>query len=111
MRSLSPIHEYNAIEPRNLIPTIYPQKPFSPQCFEQSHKEQRVLFCDADILWFREKAQCFFAAFAADAALFHAAKGDAQVAHEPAIHPYRAGVNSLSDTVCAAHVLCPDARS
>ena len=32
------------------------------------------LFCDADVFWFGEEAQCLLAAFAADAAGFHAAE-------------------------------------
>gem|GEM_PF-5263930 len=39
------------------------------------------LLCDADVFWLREEAQSFVAAFAADAALFHAAEGDTQIAH------------------------------
>ena len=50
------------------------------------------------------------AAFAADAACFHAAEGDAQIAHEPAIHPHRAGVNFFRDAMRAIQVLGPDAR-
>src|SRR4029077_10857271 len=68
------------------------------------------LLRDANVLGFRKKAQGFFAAFATDTALFHAAERDAQVAHQPAVHPHRAGVDSLGDAMGAAQVLCPDAR-
>ncbi len=67
-----------------------------------------VLFRDADVFRLGEEAQCFFAAFAADAALFHSAKGNAQVAQKPAIHPNRAGVDSFCDTMGASQVLCPN---
>jgi hypothetical protein len=62
---------------------------------------QDQLLRDADVFWFGEEPQSFFAAFAADAALFHSAKGDAQVAHEPAIYPYCSGVDLFSDTMGA----------
>src|SRR5947207_15501146 len=65
---------------------------------------------DADIFRFGEKAKRFFAAFAANTALFHAAERNAQIAHEPAIYPDRAGVDSLGDAMGAAQVLRPDAR-
>src|SRR6266566_4505764 len=68
------------------------------------------LFRDADVFWFGEESQCFFAAFAADAALFHAAEGDAQVAQQPAVHPNCPGVNPFCDAVGATQVLCPNAR-
>ena len=74
-----------------------------------SRSKNKSLLCDADVLRLGKEPQRFFAAFAADAALFHAAERDAQVAHEPAIHPYRAGVNLFSDAMGAAQVLCPDA--
>ena len=67
------------------------------------------LLCDADVFWLREESECFFTAFAADAAGFHAAEGDAQVAHEPAIHPHCAGVDLFGDAMGATEVLCPDA--
>ncbi len=65
-----------------------------------------MLLCDTDVFWLGEKAQSFLAAFATDAALFHAAEGDAQVAHQPAVHPYGTGVNSFGDTMGATQVLC-----
>ena len=68
------------------------------------------LFRDANVLWLGEKTQRFFAAFAADTALFHAAERDAEIAHEPAIYPHRAGVDSLGDAMGAAQVLRPNAR-
>ena len=64
---------------------------------------------NANILGLCKKSQRFFAAFAADTALFHPAEGNAEIAHEPAVYPDRAGVDSLSDTMGAAQVLCPDA--
>ena len=67
------------------------------------------LLCDADVLGLGEESQCFFSAFAADAALFHAAERDAEVAHEPAIYPDGAGVDFLSDAMGAIQVLRPDA--
>src|SRR5207253_76486 len=69
------------------------------------------LLCDADILRFGEESQRLFAAFAADAALFHAAEGDAQVAHQPAVYPDCAGMNFLRDAMGPTQVLCPDTRS
>src|SRR2546421_11766541 len=71
--------------------------------------EHIALLRDADVLRLGEEAQGFFAAFAADATLFHPAKGNAQVAHQPAIHPYRAGIDLFSDAMGATEVLCPDA--
>src|SRR3954464_12250372 len=68
------------------------------------------LLRDANVLWFGEETQRFFATFAADAALFHAAERDAQIAHEPAVYPHRACVNSLGYAMGATHVLRPDAR-
>jgi hypothetical protein len=68
------------------------------------------LLRDTDVLCFGEEPQRFFAAFAADAALFHAAERDAQIAHQPAIHPDGAGADSLGDAMGAAQVLRPDAR-
>src|SRR4029077_14780585 len=68
------------------------------------------LLRDANVLWFSEKTQRFFAAFAADAALFHSAERDAEIAHQPAIYPDRAGVDLLGDAMCTAQVLRPDAR-
>src|SRR5437763_641673 len=65
---------------------------------------------DTDIFRLGEEAQCFFAAFAADAALFHAAKRNAQIAHQPAVYPDCAGVDSLGDAMGAAQVLGPDDR-
>src|SRR5512133_1156985 len=65
---------------------------------------------DADVFGLGEEAKRFFAAFAADAALFHAAEWNAQIAHQPAIYPDRACVDSLGDAMGAAQVLRPDAR-
>src|SRR4051794_856138 len=65
--------------------------------------------CDADVLRLGEKAQRFFTAFAPDAACFHATEWDAQVAHEPAIYPNRAGVNALGHAVSPVQVLRPNA--
>ncbi len=79
---------------------------FSLGCIRISNS----VFRDANILGLGKKAERFFAAFATDAALFHPAEGDAQVAHQPAIHPNRAGVNLLRDAMGAAEVLRPNAR-
>src|SRR5205809_7244861 len=68
------------------------------------------LLCNADILWLGEESQCFFAAFAADAALLHAAEGNAQIAHQPAVYPDCAGMNFLRDAMSSSQVLGPDAR-
>src|SRR5262249_36079704 len=57
-----------------------------------------------------KETQRFFAAFAADAALFHAAERNAKIANEPAIYPDGAGVDSLGDAMGAAQVLRPNAR-
>ena len=65
---------------------------------------------DTNIFRLGEKPQCFFAAFAADTALFHSTERDAEIAHEPAIYPDRSGVDSLGDAMGAAQVLRPDAR-
>ena len=70
---------------------------------------QIELFRDADVFRLGEEAQRFFAAFAANTALFHAAKRDAEIAHEPAIHPDSAGINSFGHAMGAAEVLRPDA--
>ena len=69
-----------------------------------------VLFSDADVLRLGEETQRFFAAFAADAALLHSAKWDAQIAHKPAIYPDGAGVNFFSNAMSAAEILRPNAR-
>ena len=53
--------------------------------------------------------ECLHATFAADAALFHAAERNAEIADEPAIYPDRAGVDSLRNAMSAAQVLCPNA--
>ena len=57
-----------------------------------------------------KKAERFVAAFAADAALFHAAERNAQIAHEPAVYPDCSSVNFLRDPMGAIQVLRPDAR-
>src|SRR5439155_25881482 len=67
------------------------------------------LLCNADILGLGEESQCFFAAFAADAALLHAAEGNAQVAHQPAVYPDGASVDLFCDAMGAIQVLRPDA--
>src|SRR5438132_2027451 len=69
-----------------------------------------VLLCDADVFRFGEETYGFVAAFAADAAGFHSAEWDAQVAHEPAVYPDCAGVNLFGDPMGAIQVLGPDAR-
>ncbi len=70
--------------------------------------ESRKLFRDADVLWLGEKAQSFFAAFAADAAGFHSTERDAEVADEPAVYPNCSGVNFFGDAMSAVQVLGPD---
>src|SRR5690349_6971763 len=67
-------------------------------------------FCNTNIFRLSKKTQRFLATFAAHAALFHPAKRDAEIAHEPAIYPNGPGVNSLCNPMCAAEVLRPDAR-
>ena len=71
---------------------------------------QDQLLRDANVFRLGEKTQRFFAAFASDAALFHATEWDTEIADEPAIYPDRAGVDSLGDTMGAAQILRPDAR-
>ncbi len=66
------------------------------------------LLRDADVFWLGEKAQRLIAAFAANAALFHSAEGDAQVAHEPAVYPDGAGVDRFCDAMGPVEVLRPD---
>jgi hypothetical protein len=85
------------------------EKRFDCPPYAASFTRQRLL-CDADVLWLGEEAQRFVTAFAADAALFHAAERNAQVAHQPAIHPDRSGVNFFRDAMRAIQVLRPDAR-
>src|SRR5207249_7484246 len=67
------------------------------------------LFRYANVLRLGEESQCFFAAFAADAACFHAAERDAQVAHQPAVYPDGASVDLFCDAMGAIQVLRPDA--
>ena len=57
------------------------------------------LACDADVFRFGKKVERFVAAFAADAALFHSAERNAEVAHQPAIYPHGASVNSFGDAM------------
>ena len=64
---------------------------------------------DADVFRLSEKAQGFFAAFSPDAALFHSAEGNAQIAKQPAVYPHSSGVNLFCDAVGATQVLRPDA--
>src|SRR5204863_5918060 len=70
---------------------------------------QDWLFGYTNVFSLREKVQRLRAAFAADAALFHSAERNAEVADEPAIDPYRAGINSFGHAMRAVQVLCPDA--
>ena len=72
--------------------------------------EKQSLLGDANVLLLGEETQRFFAAFTANTALFHSAERNAEIANEPAIHPDRAGVDSLGDAMGAAQVLRPDAR-
>ena len=53
--------------------------------------------------------QCFNAALAADSACLHAAERNAQVAHQPAVHPDRSSVNLLRYAMRAVQILSPDA--
>src|SRR5207342_499530 len=59
---------------------------------------------DADVLGFGEETHRFLAAFAAQARLFHAPEGRAQVALEPGVHPDDAGVYAGGEPVRAAQV-------
>src|SRR5262249_40891362 len=68
------------------------------------------LLRDANVLRLSKETQRFFAALAADAALFHSPERNAQVADEPAIYPDWAGVDPCSHAVGAAQVLGPDGR-
>ncbi len=61
----------------------------------------RILSCEADVFRLGEKAERFLAALAPDAALFHPAERDAQVAHQPAVHPDGAGVDLFRDAMGA----------
>src|SRR3954453_21336093 len=97
-------HKDNCRECSCLSPTLIKQ----PSTLNLSRFKR--LLRDANVLWFGEKTQRFFAAFAADAALFHAAEWDAEIAHQPAIYPDRSGVDSLGDAMGAAQVLRPHAR-
>src|SRR4029077_13284630 len=76
----------------------------------KSGQARARLLCDTDILGLGEESKCFLTAFAADAALFHAAEGDAQVAHEPAVHPNGASVNAFRDAMGTVQVLRPNTR-
>src|SRR5215203_1409897 len=67
------------------------------------------LLRDADVLRLGEEVERFVAAFAADAALFHATEGDAQVADKPAVYPNGSGVNLLRDAMGPIQVLRPHA--
>ena len=69
-----------------------------------------ALLRDADVLGLGEEAEGFFAAFAADTALFHAAEGNAEIANEPAIYPDGPGMDFFGNPVGAVEVLGPDTR-
>src|SRR5690349_2269793 len=69
-----------------------------------------ILLRDADIFWLGEEMERLGTAFAADAAGFHPAERNAEIADEPAIYPNCAGVNLFGDAMGSAEVLCPDAR-
>src|ERR1041384_5355514 len=75
----------------------------------KSTAQEGKLLRNTDVLRFGEKAESFFAAFAADAALLHATEGDAEITDEPAVYPDSAGVDFFGDAMGAAEVLCPDA--
>lgn len=53
---------------------------------------RKSLHFHTDILLFRKELQRFEAAFAADATVFYAAEGRAEVAEHPAIYPDDAGL-------------------
>src|SRR3954447_25727185 len=69
-----------------------------------------VLDLHAHILRFRKEIERFEAAFSSDAALFHAAEGDAEVAEEPAVDPDGAGVEVRGDAVGAGEIARPHCR-
>src|SRR5205807_705414 len=68
---------------------------------DTTHRYSPILLRDADVFWFGEKPERFFTAFAANATGFHAAEGDAEVAHEPAVYPDGAGVDLFRDAMGA----------
>jgi hypothetical protein len=67
------------------------------------------LLGDADVLGLGEKAERFFAAFAADAALFHAAEGNAEIADEPAIYTVLALGNAFATSGSRTTTFAPAA--
>ena len=67
------------------------------------------LFGDTHVLCFGEKSQGLFTTLPTNPAGFHAAEGDAQVAHQPAIHPDCSGVDLFRDAMGAIQILRPDA--
>src|SRR5262249_54240873 len=73
-------------------------------------KPSRPSVLHAHRLRLGEEAQRLVAAFAADAALFHAAEGSAEVAQEPAVHPDRAAFEAVGDAVGARQVARPEGR-
>src|ERR1700731_4030037 len=64
-------------------------------------RRPRTLLRDANVLRLGEEAEGFVAAFAADAALFHAAERDPKVADEPAVYPDSSGVDFFGDAMGA----------
>src|SRR2546423_6434815 len=84
------------------------------RAFGKSHSKVNgtggILLRDADVFGLGEKTQGFLATFAADAALFHAAEGNAEIADEPAVYPDSAGVDFFSDAMGAVQILRPNTR-
>src|SRR5262249_28720337 len=65
---------------------------------------------DADVLRFGEEVERIEAALAADAALLHPAKGNAEVSQQPRVDPHRPAVDGGRDAVRLLEVPRPDAR-
>src|SRR5438270_2501523 len=63
---------------------------------------------DADILRLCEEVQRLESPFASDAALFHPAERNAEVAQKPAVDPDRAGVESRCHAMSAFEFARPD---
>ena len=76
----------------------------------ESQRHRGRLPGNTNVLGLGEEAERFFAAFAADTAGFHAAEWDAEIAHQPTVHPNRAGVDLFGDAMGAAEVLRPNTR-
>ena len=68
------------------------------------------LFGDTHVLCFGEKSQGLFTTLPTNPACLHPAERDAEIAHEPAVHPDGAGGDSFGDAMGTIEILCPDAR-